>query len=166
MLFLFLLASFLCFCNAQTVTTTNDAGQSIIQVITVSGAVTTTQVIQTLSAASPSTTSQAPVSTQTLQQGPVGQPGSTTGTPGAPIPYAYTTVIGGVTTVVQDIFTPTSPATTTVFASGSGTILDYSSWRSVYGPPSGVSNSGHSMKNIPYGVFTGLAAAACGNWIL
>ena len=121
---------------------------------------------QTLSTTVVSSATQAPVSTQTAQQGPVGQPGSTTGTPGAPIPYAYTTVIGGVTTVVQDIFTPTSPATTTVSAGASGTILDYSSWRSIYGPPSSVTSSGYSMKSIPYGMFTGLAAAACANWII
>lgn len=118
---------------------------------------------QTLSSPAVSSTSQALASTQTLQQGPVGQPGSTTGIPGAPIPYAYTTVIGGVTTVVQDTFTPTSPATTPVTAGASGTILNYSSWRSIYGPPSGASGS---MKTTPYGAFTVLVAAACINWII
>jgi len=120
---------------------------------------------QTLSVTAVSSTtpqSQASTSTQTIQQGPVGTPASTTGTPGAPIPYVYTTVIGGVTTTVSDTFTPTSPATTVPSAGASGTIINYSSWLSIYGPSS---NAGYSMKSISHGVLAVLAVVACGSWI-
>jgi len=68
-------------------------------------------------------------------QGPVAAPAPTTGTPGAPTPYTYTTVVNGVTTVLSDIFTPTSPATVSFSPSAVGTEWAYSSWLSIYGPP-------------------------------
>lgn len=74
-------------------------------------------------------------SATTTQQGPVAQPAPTTGTPGAPTPYTYTTVINGVTTAVADVFTPTSPPTVSVSPSSTGIVWSYSSWLSVYGPP-------------------------------
>lgn len=67
------------------------------------------------------------------QGGPVGQPASTTVTPGAPISYVYTTVVNGVTSVVADLFTPTSPSTVEVLPTGTGTILNFSAYQSIYG---------------------------------
>lgn len=88
-----------------------------------------------LSSTSTSTsTSTSPTTTVTLQQGPVGQPAPTVGTPGGPTPYTYTTVANGVTNVLTAVFTPTSPATTPVTATAAGTILNYSSWLAIYGP--------------------------------
>lgn len=92
----------------------------------------------------PVTTSTTPVTTSTTpatiapqptvqQGGPVGQPASTTVTPGAPISYVYTTVVNGVTSVVADLFTPTSPSTVEVLPTGTGTILNFSAYQSIYG---------------------------------
>ncbi|KDR79052.1 hypothetical protein GALMADRAFT_244802 [Galerina marginata CBS 339.88] len=148
-------AALLLLVHAQTITTTNADGQTVVQVVTTILGVATTQVIQTLSpaslpassASSPSAASAAPAAPTTAapQLGPVGQPASTTGTPGGPTPYTYTTVVGGVTTSVVDTFTPTSPATLPVSIGSSGTILDYSSWLSVYGPPKSSTSAGVAL---------------------
>ncbi|KAF8149813.1 hypothetical protein B0H34DRAFT_731266 [Crassisporium funariophilum] len=127
-LFFLFLISFCLLVDAQTVTTTNAAGLTVIQVVTTVAGTPTTQVIQTISTP-PST-----AATTSDDKGPVAQPPATTGTPGGPTPYTYTTVINGVTNVLTDVFTPTSPATVTVTAGASGTVLDYSSWLSIYGP--------------------------------
>ncbi|KAJ8462274.1 hypothetical protein ONZ45_g17995 [Pleurotus djamor] len=138
----------LSFANAQTQTTINPAGESIVVVVTVGiDGLPTTSIIQTLpDADTPPTTATTPPTTPTTttttpalttvtpppqQQGPVGQPGPT-GAPGAVTPFTYTTVINGVTIQTTDVFTPTAPATTPSTAPATGTILDYSQWLSQY----------------------------------
>ncbi|KAF5327248.1 hypothetical protein D9619_004585 [Psilocybe cf. subviscida] len=121
----------------------------------------------TSSPTTPSTTSPISLNTDTGIQGPVGAPASTSGTPGAPIPYVYTTVIGRVTTVIQDIFTPTSPATVSVTASGSGTILDFSDWLTMNGlsPTNTVlPGAGSSLRPMMIGFILPVITAVC--WLL
>ena len=69
--------------------------------------------------------------TPNVNQGPVGQPGTT---PTGQIVYYYTTTNAvGQTTVLQATFTPTFPATRVPSAPSSGTILQYSQWLSMVG---------------------------------
>ncbi|KAF8958332.1 hypothetical protein BDZ97DRAFT_1842177 [Flammula alnicola] len=176
----FLIASFLLLVNAQTLTTTNLNGVSIVEIVTTDplGAPTTqihttptTSVATSASQSSSTTATQSTSSTTTTataatttpqgQQGPVGQPAASSGTPGAPTPYAYTTVIGGVTTVIQDTFTPTSPATVSVAVTGSGTILDFSSWASIYGSPTAVAASSGSALRPTSALVLVLSAISC-----
>ncbi|KJA13330.1 hypothetical protein HYPSUDRAFT_209633 [Hypholoma sublateritium FD-334 SS-4] len=140
-------------CAAQTILTTDSNGNPITTTIGVPAATTAASATTTpaVTTTTPLTTTTTPVSTTTTpatttttpatiapqptvqQGGPVGQPASTTITPGAPISYVYTTVIGGVTSVVADVFTPTSPSTIEVLPTGTGTILDFSAYQSIYG---------------------------------
>lgn len=88
-----------------------------------------------------------------------GQPVSQTGSPGAPTPYVYTTVINGQTQVFQATFTPVSPQTINVTATSQGTILAFSSWLAVYGPPTGsAQSSGIALRPASSALF--LTAAA------
>ncbi|KAF9000739.1 hypothetical protein BDQ17DRAFT_1543139 [Cyathus striatus] len=127
---------------AQTTITAVDAqGETVIGVVTVdpNAGVTMTTIISTVAA----TTSSATTTTTPIdQQGPVGQPAPTTGTPGAPTPYVYTTLVNGVLTEVTDTFTPTDISTTPVQPTVTGTILDYNSWLSIYGQQTGGATSG------------------------
>ncbi|TFK40101.1 hypothetical protein BDQ12DRAFT_680351 [Crucibulum laeve] len=178
--------------NGQTFTVTDPAGQTIVQVISQNAAgVLTTATILTLTAgvtdtaveaesssvttattSSTTTSTTSTATTPTGQQGPVGQPGPTTGTPGGPTPYTYTTVVDGVTTAIADTFTPTDIKTTPVTPTASGTILDYSSWLSVYGPPATVAaakNGGQKIGGSPYGwpsiLFGIVISAGVWQWI-
>ncbi|TFK66293.1 hypothetical protein BDN72DRAFT_844508 [Pluteus cervinus] len=156
---------------AQTATITNAAGLTVVQVVTTDpiahSPITTT--ILTLSASS---TSAAPIPDDPgVQQGPVGQPAPTPDDPGGPTPYTYTTVINGVTTRVADIFTPTNPATTPPSVPAIGTVMDYSSWLAVYGPPS--TTAGAISVSPPYSptLWTGIllssvVALLSGCWVL
>lgn len=85
-----------------------------------------------------------------MQQGPVGQPAPTTvGQPNGVTPYVYTTVVGGVTQVVSDNFTPTNPVTVSQTIGTSGSIMDYSVWLSIYGSKTtgaAAVNAGESLK--------------------
>ncbi|KAG7089644.1 hypothetical protein E1B28_011306 [Marasmius oreades] len=108
--------------HAQTRTVTNANGQTVIIAVSTNQGALTTQTMQTI------------VIQQ--QQGPVGQPPATTGTPHLPIPYQYTTVVNGVKTVIQDTFTPTLGFPSTTIkpqVPSTGIIMDYSSWLSQYG---------------------------------
>ena len=114
-------------------------------------ATTTSTTATTTATAKTATTA---TTTAALQQGPVGQPASTTGTPGGPTPYTYTTVVNGQTTVLTDVFTPTSPSTINVTAGASGTILGYSSWLSIYGSgATAAASAGHSTVPFTWGTF-------------
>ncbi|KAG6908456.1 hypothetical protein DXG01_004539 [Tephrocybe rancida] len=120
------------FVQAQTLTTVDDAGNTVVEVLTtdlLGGPLTST--IETLA---PSTTSPAIAPVQQGQQGPVGQPQATVFTPGGTTPYTYITVIGGITNTVADVFTPTRPITQQPSIGASGTILEYSSWLAEFGP--------------------------------
>ncbi|KAF9048490.1 hypothetical protein BJ165DRAFT_1460010 [Panaeolus papilionaceus] len=103
-MFLFtILYAFFFFISAlaqSTVTTTDANGQTI-----------TTTILPTVAVPPPA------------NQGPVGAPPSTTGTPHLPTPYTYTTVINGVTTAFADTFTPTDYKTTPTSIPATGTIL-------------------------------------------
>ncbi|KAJ3513099.1 hypothetical protein NLJ89_g3141 [Agrocybe chaxingu] len=137
-------------CPITLISLPNSAGLSVIQVILTNpaGSPTATQVLQTLTS-TPTTDTTTETTTETstettptptpttttpdVGQGPVGAPVSRTGTPGAPTPYTYTTVVNGVTTAIAAIFTPTTPATVSVSIPASGTILDYTEWLSMVG---------------------------------
>ncbi|KAG5220846.1 hypothetical protein IMY05_C4504000400 [Salix suchowensis] len=84
------------------------------------------------------------------QQGPVGQPAPTVGTPGGPTPFTYTTTIGGETIVTTDVFTPSTPATTPHTPTAEGTIWDYSQWLSQYAAAQPTGSSGnHATATAP-----------------
>jgi hypothetical protein len=102
----------------------------------------------------PLTTSPSPVTTPTQpdgQQGPVGAPAPING-PAGPITYTYTTTdaagklvsflsrttciqlfYSGERTAVVDVFTPTGPATTPFTPTGTGGVLDFSSYLQMVG---------------------------------
>ncbi|KAJ8072559.1 hypothetical protein PM082_016118 [Marasmius tenuissimus] len=111
---------------SQTQTTTDANGQSIIIVVSTVQGAPTTRIVSTL----------APATTQQQgQQGPVGQPPTSSGTPHLPIPYEYTTFINGQKTVLHDTFTPTLGfPTTTVLPQipTTGGVMEYSEWLSHY----------------------------------
>ncbi|KAF9267678.1 hypothetical protein L218DRAFT_1073786 [Marasmius fiardii PR-910] len=109
--------------SAQTRTVTNANGQTVVIAVTTIQGVPTTQTLQTLT------------TQQEQQQGPVGQPPATTGTPFLPTPFQYTTTLNGVRTVIQDTFTPTLGFPSTTIqpqVPSTGIIYDYSSWLAQY----------------------------------
>ncbi|KAF8501478.1 hypothetical protein F5888DRAFT_1672548 [Russula emetica] len=121
--------------------TTNALGQTITQILqTLGGAATTSasQTAQTLSTAATTAATTSPTTTATTTaaavQGPVGQPASTPLTPGGPTPYTYTTTdANGNPVIGTATFTPSFPATTPYTPSGTGTVLGYSQWLSIIG---------------------------------
>ncbi|PFH53205.1 hypothetical protein AMATHDRAFT_45813 [Amanita thiersii Skay4041] len=146
---------------SQTITTTDDtSGLTLVEVVTIDPAlgVPTTLVVSTLGAQGTTgtttrttTTPATPTTTIPDIQGPVGQPAPTTATPGGPTPFTYTTIVGGETMVVTDIFTPTNPATVHVIPSGTGTIWALSSWMDQYGPtnPAQAANTASRLTSMP-----------------
>lgn len=98
----------------------------------------------TTAATSASTTSAstaAAATTTQVQQGPVGQPGTTPLSPGGPTPYTYTTTdANGNPVLATATFTPTFPATTSYTPTGSGTVIQYSAWLSHIGTNTGALN--------------------------
>ncbi|KAI0364310.1 hypothetical protein BV20DRAFT_974575 [Pilatotrama ljubarskyi] len=113
--------------RAQTITTTDELGQTVVEFITVDPlqAIPVTQTLQTLTTTTPAVPAG--------QQGPVGAPPATTAN-AEPTIYTYTTTdAGGDTIQVVDTFTPTFTTTSTWLSAPPGTILDYSSWRSMVG---------------------------------
>ncbi|KAL5526315.1 hypothetical protein ACEPAF_8038 [Sanghuangporus sanghuang] len=130
--------------GAQTQTLVDDAGETVVVAVTTNLlGIATTQTLQTLDAedetetdTSTSTTStrtSTSTSTTTTQnQGPVGQPATTTET--SVTTYQYTTTdAAGNTQVLQDVYTPTSHVTTVSALTFAGTIVDYSSWVGLIG---------------------------------
>ncbi|KAG0702780.1 hypothetical protein DFH29DRAFT_919693 [Suillus ampliporus] len=161
--------------HAQTVTTTDLAGNTVVEVTTVNLAgLPTTQILQTitgttlsnpltaLTTTSTSTTNPvlqtiATTSTTKGQQGPVEQPASTVLVPGGPTPYTYTTTnAAGSTVAVEGIFTPTGPATVLPTPTTTGTIINYSSYLASVGtsaaPTSGASRLALSLSSGWYGL--------------
>ncbi|KAH9058330.1 hypothetical protein EDB87DRAFT_1626025 [Lactarius vividus] len=134
----------------QLITTTNQAGETIVEQITTNAfGQPLTQILQTLGPlTSPTPTSLTPTTTLTTtptttpeEQGPVGQPGSTPETPGGPTPFVYTTTdANGNYVAVSATFTPTFPQTIPYTPTGSGTILKYSDWLSQIGNNTGALN--------------------------
>ncbi|KAA1467427.1 hypothetical protein DENSPDRAFT_926599 [Dentipellis sp. KUC8613] len=130
----------------RLITTTDDLGNTIVEQVTTDAlGDPITQIIQTLastpalstpSALSTTTTTSSLTSTTPLaapvQQGPVGQPGPTAAQ--GETPFVYTTTdADGDPTVVQDVFTPSFPATTPADIPSTGTILGYSEWLGMIG---------------------------------
>ncbi|KAJ2929358.1 hypothetical protein H1R20_g7735, partial [Candolleomyces eurysporus] len=126
---------FLCFLSlAVAQTTTNAAGQTIVQTVTsdpVLGPVTRT-VSTTLTQQGP-VTLDAGNAADGRQGGPVGAPPPTTGTPGGPTPYTYRTEVNGRTVSVVDIFTPTRAATREVTIPATGSIMNYDDYLTRFG---------------------------------
>ncbi|KAI9440083.1 hypothetical protein H4582DRAFT_1575391 [Lactarius indigo] len=156
---LFSLPSFVI--GQQLITTTNQAGETIVEQITTNAfGQPLTQILQTLGPAAtspatslspatsttptttPTTTSPAAATTTTPnEQGPVGQPGSTPETPGGPTPFVYTTTdANGNYVAVSATFTPTFPQTIPYTPTSTGTILKYSDWLSQIGNNTGALN--------------------------
>ncbi|KAI9510733.1 hypothetical protein F5148DRAFT_1281607 [Russula earlei] len=153
----------------QLITTTNAAGNTIVEQITTNAfGQSLTQVLQTLGPGGAATTSTAltsptislaSVTTQPTsrtaataatttqgQQGPVGQPGTTPTTPGGPTPFTYTTTdASGNTLVTTGVFTPAFPATTPYTPTFSGTVLPYSVWLSMVGGNTATGTPGASQ---------------------
>ncbi|KAG2146070.1 uncharacterized protein EDB93DRAFT_1149480 [Suillus bovinus] len=140
--------------HAQTLTTTNIAGATVVEVVTtnpVNGLATTQTLRQTITTNTLSTTTSTttPGTLQTIattsttpNQGPVGQPGTTVLTPGGPTPYTYTTTnAAGSTVAVLATFTPTGPATVLPTPSTTGTILNYSSYLASVGTSAAATSS-------------------------
>ena len=65
-------------------------------------------------------------------RGNVGAPDATTVTAHAPIPYYYTTTIGGQVTAILSTFTPTNPTITPTTIPALGTPLSYDEWVQEY----------------------------------
>ncbi|KAH9037922.1 hypothetical protein EDB85DRAFT_1935386 [Lactarius pseudohatsudake] len=156
---LFSLPSFVI--GQQLITTTNQAGETIVEQITTNAfGQPLTQILQTLGpaatspatslspATSPTPTSPTPTTTPPTaattspnEQGPVGQPGTTPETPGGPTPFVYTTTdANGNYVTVSATFTPTFPQTIPYTPTTSGTILKYSDWLSQIGNNTGALN--------------------------
>ncbi|KAJ7116313.1 hypothetical protein C8R44DRAFT_792145 [Mycena epipterygia] len=119
----------------QTVTTTDAAGETVVEVITGDGqGNTATQTIQTIT----------PVAQPV---GPVGQPGPTDGTAGAPTPYTYTTTdAAGDTIPVVATFTPSFATTVMPSLTFKATVLDYSVYTASY-VTAQVATGGNSNSN-------------------
>ncbi|KZT65877.1 hypothetical protein DAEQUDRAFT_813961 [Daedalea quercina L-15889] len=121
----------------QTVTTTNELGLTVVEVITLDPlGLATTETLSTLTGrttttaitTTPTTTSPATTSTTTTQNA-----GAVEDSPTAigvtQTVYTYTTTdAAGNTVAVEATFTPSFAPTTTPTPTGSGTILDYSQW--------------------------------------
>ncbi|KAJ6499087.1 hypothetical protein C8R45DRAFT_981062 [Mycena sanguinolenta] len=107
---------------AETVTTVDPAGDTVVEFLTGDGqGDTVTQILQTLAAANPG------------GQGPVGQPGPT-GAAGLPTPFTYTTTnANGETRQVVATFTPSFAATVVPSLTFQATVLDYSAYTASYG---------------------------------
>ncbi|KAI5116384.1 hypothetical protein M0805_005881 [Coniferiporia weirii] len=122
--------------HAQTVTTTDALGETVIEVATLDvNGLPTTEILQTVTtAADPGdeTTAAATTTTTPLNQGPVAQPAATE--TGETI-FTYTTTdANGDTTAIVDTFTPSFVEGTTLPPQTyTGTVLDYSSWLSLVG---------------------------------
>ncbi|TFK19700.1 hypothetical protein FA15DRAFT_759869 [Coprinopsis marcescibilis] len=113
--------------NAQrTVTVTNEDGNSIIQIITTDPVLgPTTRAVSTITPAAPEET--------TTRRGPVGAPPASSGTPHAPIPFTYTTLISGELEVRTGIYTPRD-APSISHSYPTGTIRDFDEYLSSAGP--------------------------------
>ncbi|KAF5367109.1 hypothetical protein D9758_004034 [Tetrapyrgos nigripes] len=135
--------------NAQTQTTTDAAGESIVIAVTTDAlGLPTTSTLSTLTTAA-----------TTPDRGPVGQPDATTGTPHAPIPFKYTTIIDGSKEVVQATFTPTFPQTVLSTAPATGSIMDYSEWLSIYGPTTSAGSSSSASSLVSKNPLMGLVSS-------
>ncbi|KAI0706752.1 hypothetical protein C8T65DRAFT_651879 [Cerioporus squamosus] len=122
------------YAHGQTITTIDELGQTVVEVITVDPqlGVPETETLaprQTLTTTSTTSTT----TPDAGQVGPVGQPT----TPGTGVTvYTYTTTdAAGNTQAIVDTFTPTFAPTATAgsVTAQPGTILDYSSWKASVG---------------------------------
>ncbi|KLO15254.1 hypothetical protein SCHPADRAFT_902536 [Schizopora paradoxa] len=130
------LACVAAFARAQTISTTDQFGQTVVEVITVNplAGATTTSIVSTIPAASKSSTatSTAPATIPNVQQGPVGVPGPTL--PNQPTVYRYTTTdAAGDTLVLTDTFTVSFPPASTPSQTLTGSIIPFSVWQSLVG---------------------------------
>jgi len=165
--------------DAQTITSVNALGQTIIEVVTVDpiAQTPTTTTLQTLTAAvtttsTPTTALATTATTTAVQQGPVGQPAAT----GVQTPtvYTYTTVnANGVTTAIIDTFTPTFYQSAQSPVLSSGTVLDYSSWLSMIGTNTGNAQAAQATSGqlplLPaawYGVLGAVSGVLGGAWLV
>ncbi|KAG2076553.1 hypothetical protein BDR04DRAFT_1003154 [Suillus decipiens] len=175
---------------AQTVTTTNNAGATVVEDVTVNlNGLATTQILwvklsftslketitttTTTSTTTPGGLQTVATTTSTTQnQGPVEQPGSTALVPGGPTPYTYTTTnAAGSTIAVVATFTPSGPATVLPTPTTTGTILNYSSYLASVGTSaaatSGATRRSFSLSSGWYGlVASTMLGIAGGAWLI
>ncbi|KAK0495309.1 hypothetical protein EDD18DRAFT_1171616 [Armillaria luteobubalina] len=179
--FLAVIALFAAFAEAQLTETIVDADAETVVIVVSTNTildVVTTQTLETLTGTSTGTSTStntrtrattalttattattATAATTTLAQGGgvVGAPAATTdGDPHGPTPYTYTTAIGGVTTLVEDTFTPTFAATTPSTAPATGSIMDFSQYESIYGTVSASSANSGAVVLVSQKALTGL----------
>ncbi|KAI0325097.1 hypothetical protein GY45DRAFT_1330810 [Cubamyces sp. BRFM 1775] len=156
------------FVHAQEITTTDELGQTVVELITIDPnlGIPTTETLQTLT-----TTTTPAAAVPDPQQGPVGQPQPTVGDAG-PTVYTYTTTdASGETVAVVDTFTPTFALTSTWVSAPAGTILDYSSWRKEVGtntvaPPISGAVPRWSVQSGWLGITAGVCAGIAGGaWL-
>ncbi|GBE88437.1 hypothetical protein BKA93DRAFT_768546 [Sparassis latifolia] len=156
--------------NAQTFTTTNPLGFTVVEVLTLDPlGLPTTEILSTVSSSSAltsstpsssssslssssssstpsSTTVATPTATATttpgaVQQGPIEQSPTNEG-PAGPTQYTYTTTnAAGETIAVPAVFTPTFSPTTLPNPTTSGSVLQYSAWLSMIGTHTVPANS-------------------------
>lgn len=116
---------------------------------------------QTIGAAADGPTTLPGEPTDTLPQGPVGAPASTSHTPGGPTPYTYVTVVDGRSVWVADVFRPTSQATTPFTTPTTGSIMDYDAFTSRFGTWGANSSAGRVGISLLASCAVAFAAALC-----
>ncbi|KAK0469993.1 uncharacterized protein EV420DRAFT_1497849 [Desarmillaria tabescens] len=172
--FFAVVALFAAFAEAQLTETIVDANaESVVIVVSTNTllGVITTETLETLTGTTTATTNTrtrattatttATTATTTLAQGGgvVGAPATTTNDdPHGPTPYTYTTVIGGITTLIEDTFTPTFPATTPSTAPATGSIMAFSQYQSIYGTVSASSANSAAVVLVSQKALMGLVA--------
>lgn len=110
----------------------------------------------TAAATSPTTAAATTAAATQVQQGPVGQPGSTPENAGDPTPFVYTTTdANGDFIPVTATFTPSFPSTTPYTPTGSGTVLQYSAYLSMVSSGGAGATQGANLASRP-GVDIGL----------
>ena len=122
-------------------------GNIIRQTLTTVVSNTNTATSSTSTTTTPTSTTAIPTLTPApVQQGPVGQPAPTVGQPGGVTPYTYTTIVGGVTQVLTDNFTPTNPPTLSPTIPTTGSVMPYSVWLSMYGSQATASSKSYGER--------------------
>jgi len=148
---------------AETITTTDAAGDTLIEYITGNGlGVTVTTTLQTILAA-------AAGGGGAGGQGPVGAPGATGGA-GLPTPFTYTTTdANGDTRAVVATFTPSFAGTVIPSETFQATVLDYTAYTASYATAQqAAANSNGALRNGGWwGLgLSGLISAAAGGAFL
>ncbi|KAH9959667.1 hypothetical protein BC827DRAFT_1384663 [Russula dissimulans] len=94
------------------------------------------------------------------EQGPVGQPAETPENAGGPTPFTYTTTdANGNYVATTGVFTPSFPATTPFTPTGTGTVLPYSVWLSMVKASS--TSTGAAAEHVNVGSRSSIVTHGC-----